>query len=196
MWFQFISSWCNDFWLNTWCNGFIQRANFMIKYLVLYSKFCFVLNHTNSIVCSNIWIDLSWFSMVICLACHLHCFHTHQKWFELPRRRRLYISKWLFCMVSFHSTTLARIGINTCLASWATSACFEKTVGTGLVPSLSILLTVYPVHCVLFPMAPVVHIEPNGVQMLLLFDNTHEDLESNGWLVFIKRIEGFNLVVS
>jgi hypothetical protein len=45
-------------------------------------------------------------------------------------------------------------------------------------------------------MAPVVRIEPNGVQMLLLFDNAREDLERNGWLVFIEKFEGFNLAVA
>jgi hypothetical protein len=45
-------------------------------------------------------------------------------------------------------------------------------------------------------MAPVVRIEPNGVQTLLLFDNAREDLERNGWLVFIEKFEGFNLAVA
>jgi len=83
-------------------------------------------------------------------------------------------------MVSIHSTTLARIGINACLASRATSACFEKIVGIGPVSIPSNPLTGYLVDRVLPAMAPVVRIEPNGVQMLLLFDNAREDLESNG----------------
>ena len=62
--------------------------------------------------------------------------------------------------------------------------------------TLSSPLTVYPAHCVLSPMGPVVRIEPNGVQTLLLFDNAREDLESNGWLVFIQKLEGFNLAVT
>jgi hypothetical protein len=45
-------------------------------------------------------------------------------------------------------------------------------------------------------MAPVVRIEPNGNQALLLFDNARKDLENNGWLVFIQRFEGFNLSVA
>jgi hypothetical protein len=45
-------------------------------------------------------------------------------------------------------------------------------------------------------MAPVVRIEPNGNQALLLFDNAHKDLESSGWLVFIQRFEGFNISVA
>jgi hypothetical protein len=45
-------------------------------------------------------------------------------------------------------------------------------------------------------MAPVVRIEPNGSQTLLLFDNAHQDLENSGWLVFIQRFEGFNLSVA
>jgi hypothetical protein len=45
-------------------------------------------------------------------------------------------------------------------------------------------------------MAPVVRIEPNGSQALLLFDNARKDLENSGWLVFIQRFEGFNLSVA
>jgi hypothetical protein len=45
-------------------------------------------------------------------------------------------------------------------------------------------------------MAPVVRIEPNGSQTLLLFDNARKDLENSGWLVFIQRFEGFNLSVA
>jgi hypothetical protein len=71
-----------------------------------------------------------------------------------------------------------------------------KPVGIGPVSTLSNPLTVYPVDCVLSPMAPVVRIEPNGIQTLLLFDNAREDLESNGWLVFIQKFEGFNLAVA
>jgi hypothetical protein len=45
-------------------------------------------------------------------------------------------------------------------------------------------------------MASVVRIEPNGRQALLLFDDARKDLEDNGWLVFIQRFEGFNLLVA
>jgi hypothetical protein len=45
-------------------------------------------------------------------------------------------------------------------------------------------------------MAPVVRIEPNGSQALLLFDNARKDLEDNGWLTFVQRFEGFNLFVA
>jgi hypothetical protein len=57
-------------------------------------------------------------------------------------------------------------------------------------------LTVHPAHCVLPSMAPVMHIEPNGIQTLLMFDNARKYLENNGWLVFIQRFEGFNLSVA
>jgi hypothetical protein len=42
-------------------------------------------------------------------------------------------------------------------------------------------------------MAPVVRVEPNGIQTLLLYDDAREDLESNGWLVFLRKFQGFNL---
>jgi hypothetical protein len=45
-------------------------------------------------------------------------------------------------------------------------------------------------------MAPVVQIEPNGNQALLMFDNARKDLEENEWLTFIQRFEGFNLCVA
>jgi hypothetical protein len=44
-------------------------------------------------------------------------------------------------------------------------------------------------------LTPMVRIEPNGSQTLLLFDNAREDLENSGWLVFIQRFEGFSLTV-
>jgi hypothetical protein len=36
-------------------------------------------------------------------------------------------------------------------------------------------------------MAPVIRIKPNGIQTLLSYDNAREDLERNGWHVFIKK---------
>jgi hypothetical protein len=44
-------------------------------------------------------------------------------------------------------------------------------------------------------MAPIVRVEPNGNQALLMFDNARQDLEDSGWLTFVKRFEGFNLCV-
>jgi hypothetical protein len=45
-------------------------------------------------------------------------------------------------------------------------------------------------------MVPVVQIEPNGSQALLMFDNAWKDLEANGWLTFVQKFEGFNLFVA
>jgi hypothetical protein len=45
-------------------------------------------------------------------------------------------------------------------------------------------------------MALVVRIEPNGIQTLLSYDNTKDDLERNGWRLFIEKFKGFNLRVS
>jgi hypothetical protein len=45
-------------------------------------------------------------------------------------------------------------------------------------------------------MAPIVRVEPNGNQALLMFGNARKDLEGNGWLPFIQRFEGFNLCVA
>jgi hypothetical protein len=49
---------------------------------------------------------------------------------------------------------------------------------------------------VLFSMAPVVRIEPNGSQALLLFNNARKYLQDNGWLTFVQRFEGFNIFVA
>jgi hypothetical protein len=69
-------------------------------------------------------------------------------------------------------------------------------VKNGSVSTLSNLIIDYPIDLVLLDVAPIVRIEPNGVQTLLLFDNAREDLERNGWLVFIEKFEGFNLAVA
>jgi hypothetical protein len=48
----------------------------------------------------------------------------------------------------------------------------------------------------MFAMAPMVRIEPNGIQTLLSYDNARDDLERNGCHVFIEKFKGFNLRVS
>jgi hypothetical protein len=58
-----------------------------------------------------------------------------------------------------------------------------------------------PVCCVCLitlpsSMAPVMRIEPNGIQTLLLYDDARGDLERSGWLVFIRKFQGFNLQVA
>jgi hypothetical protein len=45
-------------------------------------------------------------------------------------------------------------------------------------------------------MAPVVRLEPNGFQALLSHDDAIEDLKSQGWDVFLKIFEGYNLQVA
>jgi hypothetical protein len=42
-------------------------------------------------------------------------------------------------------------------------------------------------------MAPVVRVEPNGSQTLLLYDDASEDLKSQGWVEFLKKFQGYNL---
>jgi hypothetical protein len=43
----------------------------------------------------------------------------------------------------------------------------------------------FPYH-VFGSMAPVMRVEPNGNQSLLMFDNARQDLEDNGWLPFLQ----------
>jgi hypothetical protein len=45
-------------------------------------------------------------------------------------------------------------------------------------------------------MAPVVRIEPNGLQALLSHDDVVGDIVAHGWEIFIRRFEGYNLDVS
>jgi hypothetical protein len=52
------------------------------------------------------------------------------------------------------------------------------------------------VGSLMLAMVPMVRIEPNSVQTLLSFDNAQEDLERNGWRVFVEKFEGFNLTVA
>jgi hypothetical protein len=47
-----------------------------------------------------------------------------------------------------------------------------------------------------FGMAPVVRVELNGVYTLLSYDKAREDLERNGWHLFIEKFQGFNLQVA
>jgi hypothetical protein len=45
-------------------------------------------------------------------------------------------------------------------------------------------------------MALVMRIEPNDIQTLLSYNDAREDLERNGWLIFIRNFQGFNLRVA
>jgi hypothetical protein len=45
-------------------------------------------------------------------------------------------------------------------------------------------------------MAPVVRAKPNGCQALLMFEGTHSDLEKFGWLLFIRKSDGYNPIVA
>jgi hypothetical protein len=45
-------------------------------------------------------------------------------------------------------------------------------------------------------MAPVVRAEPNRCQALLTFDGAYSELEEFGWLPFIRKFNGYNLIVA
>jgi hypothetical protein len=54
----------------------------------------------------------------------------------------------------------------------------------------------YPYYIlVAFVMAPIIHLESNGFQELLCHDDVIEDLKIQGWDVFLKTFEGYNLQV-
>jgi hypothetical protein len=74
--------------------------------------------------------------------------------------------------------------------------CIEETQGDGSVFILPNPTSKSHVDSLLIAMAPMVRIEPNDIQTLLSFDNARDDLERNGWHVFVEKFEGFNLKVS
>jgi hypothetical protein len=103
----------------------------------------------------------------------------------------------IFLHGPIYSTILARIALTLCpCISGCLCIVLGKLRDNGSVSTLSNPIAEYPVDFVLLAMAPVVRIEPNGVQTLLLFDNAREDLERNGWRVFVEKFEGFNLAVA
>jgi hypothetical protein len=84
-------------------------------------------------------------------------------------------------MALIYATILSRIALTLCpcISSYLCIV-LGKLRDNGFVSILSNPITEYPVDFVLLAMAPIVRIEPNGVQTLLLFDNAQEDLERNG----------------
>jgi hypothetical protein len=54
------------------------------------------------------------------------------------------------------------------------------------------------IFCVYFivAMAPVVRIEPNGIQALLSHDDAIDDLKAHGWDIFLRKFDGYNLAVA
>ena len=99
-------------------------------------------------------------------------------------------------MVSGFTNLLTRIVINTLPAIWIITTCIDKAQSYGSVaflqtlPVCSMLIT-HP-----FSMDPMVRVELNGVHTLLSYDNAREDLERNGWHLFIEKFQGFNLQVA
>jgi hypothetical protein len=92
---------------------------------------------------------------------------------------------------------LTRIAFNTPTYHFELSShCVGEAQGNGSVLVLSNPIVESLVDFVLLAMAPMVRIEPNSVQTLLSFDNAREDLERNGWRVFVENFEGFNLTVA
>jgi hypothetical protein len=74
--------------------------------------------------------------------------------------------------------------------------CIEETRDYGSMFFLSNPTSDFCVDSLLLAMAPVVRIEPNGIQTLLSFDNAKDDLERNDWRLFIEKFDGFNLRVA
>jgi hypothetical protein len=115
----------------------------------------------------------------------------------MPRCHSKYNVVLCFCMASIYTTFLTRMVINAPAYHFELSLhCVGEARGNGSVLILSNPTSESHVDSLLLAMAPVVRIEPNGVQTLLSFDNAREDLERNGWRVFVEKFEGFNLTVA
>jgi hypothetical protein len=75
---------------------------------------------------------------------------------------------------------------------------FGSFITVGLGSSVNVCVgefEPFPYHA-FGSMAPVVRVEPNGNQALLMFDNARQDLADSGWLTFVKCFEGFNLCIT
>ena len=79
---------------------------------------------------------------------------------------------------------------------WTVIALFCWGSGLWLCGFLSNPTCEFCVDSLLFTMAPMVRIELNGIQTLLSYDNAKDDLERNGWRLFIENFKGFNLRVA
>jgi hypothetical protein len=116
--------------------------------------------------------------------------------YPMPRWHMKYNMPLLFCMVSGFTKSLTHLVINTLPVVSIITTSIGKARGYGSVaffqtlPVYSLLITS------LFNMAPVVRVEPNGIQTLLSYDNARDDLERNGWHLFIEKFKGFNLRVA
>jgi hypothetical protein len=122
----------------------------------------------------------------------LHPYTTH-----IPRYHMRYSVILLLCMASDFTISFPRMVINSSAYHFELSLhCIEETRDYGSVFFLSNPTSNFRVDSLLLAMAPMVRIEPNGIQTLLSFDNARDDLERNDWHLFIEKFEGFNLRVS
>ena len=132
------------------------------------------------------WICILLFSTVMIIV------HT-----ITPRCHSKYNMILCFCMASIYTTSLTRMVINAPAYHFELSLhCIEETQGDGFVFILLNLTSEFRVYSLLLAMDPMVRIDPNGIQTFLSFDNARDDLERNGWHLFIEKFEGFNLRVA
>jgi hypothetical protein len=123
---------------------------------------------------------------------YLHPYTTH-----IPRCHFKYSVILFLYMASGFMISFPRMVINASAYHFELSLhCIEETRDYGSVFFLSNPTSNFRVDSLMLAMAPVVRIEPNGIQILLSFDNARDDLERNGWSLFIEKFEGFNLRVS
>jgi hypothetical protein len=102
----------------------------------------------------------------------------------------------LLCMVSGFTISFPHMVINASAYHLDCHRIVLWNSGLWLCGFLSNPTSEFCVDSLLFSMAPVVRIEPNGIQTLLLYDNTRDDLERNSCCLFIEKFKGFNLRVA
>jgi hypothetical protein len=122
----------------------------------------------------------------------LHPYTTH-----IPRCHFKYNVILLLYMASGFMISFPRMVINASAYHFEMSLhCIEETRDYGSVFFLSKPTSDFHVDSLLLAIAPVVRIEPNGIQTLLSFDNAIDNLERNSWCLFIENFEGFNMRVA
>ena len=116
--------------------------------------------------------------------------------YPVPRWHMMYNMPLLLSMVSGFTNLLTRVVINTLPTVWIIIACIDKAQDYGSVAFFQTLHVCSMLITHSFSMDSVVRVEPNDIQTLLSYDNAREDLERNGWHIFIEKFQGFNLQVT
>ena len=115
--------------------------------------------------------------------------------YSIPRWHTMYRFPLILRMVSGFTKLFECILIKYPSHHLSHYSTYCQARGYGSFSFLQTLPICYDLITLPSSMSLVVRIEPNGIQTLLSYDDAREDLERNGWLVFIRKFQGFNLQV-